>query len=209
VDATALSAPGKVAFWLNAYNALVLQTVIDHYPVARRTADYPAHSIRQIPGAFERVTHLVAGRRLTLDQIEQGVLPAFHDPRVYFAVGRGAAGGGRLRSEAFAPDTIEAQLAAVARECASRSACVHVEADSGQLLASAIFSWREKDFVEAYADKAPSAYAGRSPGERAILAFVEPSLLASERAFLARNTFRVAYSPFDWSLNDLAGRGTR
>ena len=70
----------QLAFWLNAYNAIVLRTIIDHYPIPQRTAEYPPHSIRQIPGAFERLPHKVAGRTLTLDQIEQTVLPAFHDP---------------------------------------------------------------------------------------------------------------------------------
>src|SRR5438105_1864844 len=60
----------QIAFWLNAYNAIVLQTVVEHYPIAQRTRTYPANSIRQIPGAFETLTHRVAGRTLTLDQIE-------------------------------------------------------------------------------------------------------------------------------------------
>ena len=67
----------QIAFWLNAYNALVLRTVIDHYPIPLRAANYPARSIRQIPGAFDQVRHRVAGRTLTLDQIEQTVLPVF------------------------------------------------------------------------------------------------------------------------------------
>ena len=96
-----LSRDEQLAFWLNAYDALVLRTVIDHYPIQGRAPDYPPHSIRQIPGAFERLTHRVAGRTITLDQIEQTILPEFHDPRVYFALGRGARGGGRLRSEMF------------------------------------------------------------------------------------------------------------
>ena len=52
----------QIAFWLNAYNALVLRTVIDHYPIRAAHAEYPANSIRQIPGAFERLQHRVAGR---------------------------------------------------------------------------------------------------------------------------------------------------
>src|SRR5438094_8648756 len=36
----------QIAFWLNAYNAIVLQTVIDHYPIPQRSAQYPQHSIR-------------------------------------------------------------------------------------------------------------------------------------------------------------------
>ena len=79
----------------------MLKTVVDRYPIPQRTAEYPARSIRQIPGAFERTAHRVAGRMVTLDQIEQTILSEFHDPRLYLALGRGAIGGGRLRSEAY------------------------------------------------------------------------------------------------------------
>jgi hypothetical protein len=199
----------QVAFWLNAYNALVLRTVIDHYPIPVRSTDYPQRSIRQIPGAFERLTHRVASRVLTLDQIEQTILPMFDDPRVYLALGRGAVGGGRLRSEAFAPDRIEAQLAEVAGECPSRPQCVYVDRVNDQIRASAIFSWRENEFVGAYAQRAPALFASRSPMERAILAFIEPKLLTVEREFLEKNAFRLVYQPFDWTLNDLTGRGGR
>ena len=199
----------QLAFWLNAYNALVLRTIVDRYPIPQRTADYPPHSIRQIPGAFERVQHRVAGRSLTLDQIEQTVLSAFHDPRSYLALGRGAVGGGRLRSEAFTASRLEAQLKEVAEECASRPECVQIDRDANTLNVSAIFSWREKEFSAKYADAAPAAFAGRSPIERAVLAFVQPKLLTTEREALAKNDFKMVYKPFDWSLNDLTGRGGR
>src|SRR5579872_2795539 len=153
-----LSREERLAFWLNAYNALVLQTVIDHYPIQARSKEYPAKSVRQIPGAFERLAHSVAGRMLTLDQIEQSVLAEFHDPRVYFALGRGSVGGGRLRSEAFAPEILETQLTSVATECVTRSECVQVDRGSDKLLVSAIFSWREKEFVASYAGSAPERF---------------------------------------------------
>ena len=97
----------QIAFWLNAYNALVLRTVIDQYPMPQRSREYPARSVRQIPGAFERLTRRVAGKSLTLDQIEQTVLPAFNDPRLFLALGRGAVGSGRLRSEAYTASDLE------------------------------------------------------------------------------------------------------
>ena len=199
----------QIAFWLNAYNALVLRTVVDHYPIQGRSKEYPAKSIRQIAGAFERLTHRVAGRTVTLDQIEQTILPAFNDPRVYFALGRGAVGSGRLRSEAFTAARLEEQLADVAAECVTRAQCVSVDRANGKVGVSAIFSWREKEFAAAYADKAPAEFAPRSPIERAILAFVMPKLLATEKEFIAKNTFQVTYTPFDWTLNDLTGRGGR
>jgi len=204
-----LSREERLAFWINAYNAAVMKTVIDHYPIHGRAADYPANSIRQIPGAFDKLAHRVGGRSVTLDQIEQTILTEFHDPRVYLALGRGALGGGRLRSEAFTPQRVEAQLTEVANECPSRMQCVAVDRENGVIQASPIFSWREREFVAAYADKAPRVFNERSPIERAVLAFILPKLLTIEKEFVDKNTFRVAFSTFDWSLNDLTGRGGR
>jgi hypothetical protein len=199
----------QIAFWINAYNALVLRTVIDNYPIQRRSNAYPQKSIRQIPGAFERLTHKVAGRTLTLDQIEQTVLSEFHDPRVYLALGRGAQGGGRLRSEVFAADRLETQLTEAANECITRQQCARIDQAGNRVIVSPILSWREKDFTAVYAERAPAAFANRSPIERGVLGFVKPKLLTSEEEFLEKNTFKVEYGEFDWTLNDLTGRGGR
>lgn len=204
-----MSREEQLAFWLNAYNALVLKTIIDHYPITGGSGAYPAKSIRQIPGAFERLPHRVAGRTITLDQIEQTVLAGFNDPRVFFAIGRGAAGSGRLRSEAFAPARIEEQLAETAAECVTRAQCIRIDREAAKVHASSIFSWREKEFTAAYSDKAPAAFASRSPIERAIIAYVLPKLLPTEKEFLEKNSFQLVYTPFDWTLNDLTGRGGR
>jgi hypothetical protein len=199
----------RLAFWLNTYNALVLKTVVDHYPIPRRTSDYPVRSIRQVPGAFERTVHQVAGKMVTLDQIEQTILSEFHDPRVYLVMGRGAIGSGRLRSEAYTGAAIETQLKEAAAECTSRSQCIEIDRANNQVNVSSVFSWRSQDFIAAYAGSAPEMFAARSPIERAILAFVQPSLLTTEREFLEKNQFKVVFRPFDWSLNDLTGRGGR
>ena len=199
----------QIAFWLNAYNAIVLQTVINSYPMPQRSRDYPPGSIRQIPGAFERLTHRVAGRMLTLDQVEQTILPAFNDPRLFFALGRGAMGSGRLHSEAYSAASLERQLNDVASECVTRTQCVDINRADDVMKISSIFSWREREFVAAYADKAPARYSTRSPIERAALAFVDPRLLTTEREVLEKNNFKVQFSTFDWTLNDLTGRGGR
>ncbi len=199
----------QVAFWINAYNAIALKTVIDHYPTAQRFKEYPARSIRQVPGAFERNAHRVAGKSVTLDQIEQNVLAEFGDPRVFLALGRGAVGSGRLRSEAYSGANLERQLSDVANECATRAQCVEINKSENEVRVSSIFSWRQKEFAAVYADKAEKMYAARSPIERAVLALVSPRLLTTEREFLEPNQFKVVYLPFDWSLNDLTGRGGR
>jgi hypothetical protein len=199
----------QLAFWLNAYNAIVLRTVIDHYPIALHSSAYPAHSVRQIPGAFEGQPHQVAGKSFTLDQIEQTILPGFNDPRAFLALGRGAVGSGRLRSEAFTAGNLERQLAEVASECVNHAQCVNVDRTANKLLVSSIFSWRSADFSAAYADRAGATFGSRSPIERAVLAFIDARLTGTEKDFLGGNEFKVEFENFDWSLNDLTGRGGR
>lgn len=199
------SRPQQLAFWINAYNAFVLETVIGHYPIAGRASSYPRSSVRQVPGAFDRRRHRAAGREVTLDEIEELILPAFHDPRAYLALGRGAVGSGRLLSEAYTPDRLEDQLERVRREFVERAELFRIDPVGKEIGLSPIVGWHEAEFVEAY-EPVQAGFPDRSPIERAILAFVEPYLLPGERAFVAKNEFRVRYLEFDWTLNDLSGR---
>jgi hypothetical protein len=197
----------QIAFWVNAYNALVLKTVIDNYPIGQRSSDLPAGSIRQVPGAFDRTEHRAGRQLVTLDQIEESILTTFDDPRVFLALGRGAVGSPRLRSEAYTAARLEEQLDEAARECVQDSQCIRVDRLDNRIAVSSIFSWREDAFVKAYADSVDPTFNTRSPLERAILGLVSPELLRLERAFVSANAFQVEFIPFDWSLNDLTGRG--
>ena len=194
------------AFWINAYNALVLQTVVDHFPIRGRAKEYPASSIRQISGAFEKAVHRVAGRNVSLDMIEKEILAPLGDARVFLALGRGAHGGGRLRSEAFDGPTIEKLLSAVAAETVSRAALVRIDSSTHTVSLSPIFSWREAAFAASFADRADPVFAQRSPLERAVLALIMPHLSGPEAQFLPKNTFKMEFHDFDWQLNDLSSR---
>jgi hypothetical protein len=194
----------KKALWLNAYNALVLQTVVNHYPIRAAAKGYPANSVRQIPGAFEKTTHAIAGKQLTLDQIETTVLAEFGDPRVYIALGRGAIGSGRLRSEAFGAKAVDKQLDDTKAQFAVTPRWVKVDALGGKVSISPILSWRAAAFIGEYADDSFDL-PKREPIERAVIGFLRPHLLAAEEEFIRRNTFQLTYEPFDWRLNDLTG----
>jgi hypothetical protein len=190
--------PGQQeAFWVNAYNAFVLQTVINHYPLKG--------TIKQIPGAFDRTTFRAAGRTLTLDQIEKTILPGFKDPRLFLALGRGAVGSGRLRSEAYTAERLEKQLAEIQAEFVTNRHLYRADRLANQILISPILSWREAEFVAAYADKADAVFAQRSPIERAMIAFIWPNLLPLEKDFVKKNEFRFVFQEMDWRLNDLTG----
>jgi hypothetical protein len=195
----------QMAFWVNAYNALVLQAVIDRYPIRGRASAYPANSIRQVPGVFEQAKHRLAGRSVTLDDIEKTILPEFKEPRLYLALGRGAVGSGRLRSEAYSGDRLMQQLDQLQAEFVNEQAMVKIDRDAGQVTVTPIVSWHEAEFVAAY-DKGPAGvFAQRSPIERSIVAFIAPRLLPLERDFVNKNEFRLGFQNFDWRLNDRTG----
>jgi hypothetical protein len=196
----------KMAFWVNAYNAFVLQTVIDHYPLRGKSASYPPDSIRQIPGAFEQLKHRAAGRAVTLDEIEKAIIPEFKEARLHLALGRGALGSGRLRSEAYSTARLAKQLDDVQSEFVNESTMLKVDRTAGVVSVTPIISWFDAEFIAAYDPGATGPFAQRSPIERAIIAFIMPHLLPLEREFIQKNEFKVTYHPFDWRLNDLTGR---
>jgi hypothetical protein len=196
----------RLAFWINAYNAFVLDTVIDNYPIRGRAAAYPSDSIRQVPGAFERRQFRAGGRPVPQEQIEKDNKVPRGDGRAGLAHGRGALGGSRLKSEAYTSERLDDQLNTMVREVVDRRELVFVDMQNGVLSVNPMFSWREAAFIEAYASAAAPEFSGRSPLERAMLGLIAPIVVRSEAQFLAEDRFRMEFHEFDWRLNDLTGR---
>jgi Protein of unknown function, DUF547 len=188
--------PQQMAFWVNAYNAFVLQTVITHYPMHG--------TIKQISGAFDKTTWRAAGKAVTLDQIEKTILPDFKEPRLYLALGRGAVGSGRLRSEAYTAERLDKQLADIQSEFVNNTHMYRLDRLANTVSVTPIMSWRDAEFIAAY-DKNDPVFAQRSPIERAVVAFIAPHLLFSEKELIQKNEWKMAFMDMDWRLNDLTG----
>jgi hypothetical protein len=185
-DPGVLSRDEAFAFWVNLYNALTVEVVIDHYPVA---------SIRDIaisPGLFStgpwgKKLVTVAGRELSLDDIEHGILrPDFGDSRVHYAVNCASVGCPDLASRPYTGDELDAMLDRAARAYVNSPRGARVE--NGRLTASSIFKWYMKDF------------GGTEEGVLAELRkYAGPDLAAA-----LENVSGVASYDYDWSLNDAA-----
>ncbi len=198
----AWSADRRLAYWINGYNALVLRTVIDAYPIAGTAVEYPAKSVMQIPGMFTAREHAIGGERLTLQAIEDERIAAFADRRAHLALGRGAVGSPRLRSEPFEERSLDAQLDAVVADFATTPLHVTVDRAAGEVVISALIGWQAERFASLAGTEDGT---GRSAIERSVVSLIAPALFPSEQAFLAENTFQLAYHEFDWRLNDLTG----
>jgi hypothetical protein len=193
------------AFWLNAYNALVIRTVINAYPIRGTATTYPPSSVGQLPGAFDKVKHRVAGRVLSLDEIEN-LIAAFGDARLLLALGRGTIGSARLRSEVYRGPRLNEQLDDAVKGFVRRARNFRLDRDAGTVTVTPLLSWRGPYFIASF-DTAAGAekWSNRSPIERAIIAMAYPHLLPSEKEVLALNAFQMTFGEFDWRLNDLTG----
>lgn len=193
----------RIAFWINAYNALTLEAIIHNYPIRSsflRSVVYPKNSIRQIPGVWDTLRFVVVGRDITLNDIEHGTLRAkFHEPRIHVALVCAALSCPPLRNEPYAAAKLNSQLDDQARVFLHGPRGFRADRDQNRVYLSSIFKWFGEDFLGSYG--ASDQFAGRSASQRAVLNFVSRYVSDSEREFLLRGTYQVEYLDYDWSLN--------
>ena len=182
----------RLAYWINAYNALVISGVVNAYPVTTVKEIHPQ------PGFF-KVYHVLGGKSYSLDDIEHKIIrKRFGDPRIHAALNCAAASCPRLRPEAFRPGQLENQLEAAVRDFIRDPQHVKVERDSGTLILSKILDWFEGDFTDWY----KRAY---QVEDVRITDYLKIHLAEEDRAFLqTRPGVTVRYLPYDWTLNDRA-----
>jgi hypothetical protein len=181
----------RFAFWINAYNLLTLRSIVDHYPIRGSWFSRgPRNSIRQIDGVWTKTKWRVAGRQVTLDDIEHRILrPQFADPRVHMAINCASEGCPPLRSEAYVGAALDRQLDEAARRYLADEHGARVS--GGKLLVSSIFDWYGSDFAAAGGDAAA--------GVRAFVARYGPPEIAA----VAKSAAPLSFLPYDWSLNDV------
>lgn len=186
VPVTGMARDARLAFWINLYNALTVNLVIDHFPV---------DSIRDIKSGFFSIGPWnmtvieVEGRELTLNDIEHGILrPLWGDPRIHYVLNCAAAGCPNLRREAFTAANVDQLLEAGARAFINDSRGVAFDG-RGRLTVSKIYNWYREDFGDS---------------EEAVLdhirLYAEPAL--RQRLDAARRIDKYRY---DWSLNGAEG----
>jgi hypothetical protein len=195
----------RIAFWINAYNALTLKAILDHYPIQAGLLSglaYPKNSIRQIPGVWDKLQFLVVGSKMTLNQIEHETLRAkFNEPRIHVALVCAALGCPRLRNEPFVGEKLGDQLDDQTKGFVNDPAKFRIDRDGGKVYLSSIFKWFGGDFVKKHKPEA-GFDSGGSDAEKAVLHFASGYLPAQDAEYLRTGRYAVAYLDYDWSLNE-------
>ncbi len=199
------SKEAQFAFWINAYNAVTLKTIIDNYPIKKggliKRSLYPDNSIRQIDGVWKKKTTSIIGQDITLDEIEHKVLrEQFGDPRMHFAIVCASMSCPPLRAEAFESDKLDAQLADQSHVFLSDKEKFRIDSNNEKIYLSPILDWFDEDFADHY--NLDQAITGRSKRLGAVLDFVRTHLNDDHAVHITDSSFKIEYLDYDWSLNE-------
>lgn len=151
------------AFYINAYNLLVIKQVVDRYPI---------EGPLKVEGFFDGIRHQVMGRKMTLDELEKGTLYAqFPDPRLHFVLVCAAKGCPPLAGFSYTPTDLDKQLDARAREVLNLDWFIRVNNNEAQV--SQIFEWYKGDFEAAEGSVKAYINQYREIGEKTKLGYYE------------------------------------
>ena len=132
----------QLAYWINLYNALTVQLILDHFPIA------DISSIR-IDGAepWRAPLVTVAGQPLSLDDIEHGILvPIWKDHRILFGLACGGLGCPDIQPRACTGPNSRELLTSAGRRFVNSDRGLSIAGARGPLRASRVLETYERDF---------------------------------------------------------------
>ena len=183
----------QLAYWINAYNALVMKGVIDHWPV---------ESVRKIGGLpysfFWRKKFVVGERKYTLDAIEGIMRKNLAEPRIHFALVCAANSCPRLERQAYTPENTDRLLEEAARFYINEPRNLRIDPGRNQVTVARIFSFYHEDFENYVREKNLTGIG------QPLLDYIRVHANEENRRALdALNHPRLEHFDYDWGINDI------
>jgi hypothetical protein len=142
------SADAKLAFWINAYNAVTVHGILREFP----TTSIRNHTARLVGyNIWKHLQLYVDGKLWSLEDIEHKILRKMNEPRIHFAIVCASISCPRVLNEAYTPATVQMQLDTNARDFFSRPQ--NFQHNSGNFQLSAILDWFGSDFGSSKANR--------------------------------------------------------
>ncbi|GAA6154300.1 DUF547 domain-containing protein [Pseudoteredinibacter isoporae] len=142
IDPRSYSKAVQKAYWINFYNALTVQVILDNYPVESITKT--GEGIFSF-GPWDDELAVVDGKDLTLNDIEHGILrPIWNDNRIHYAVNCASISCPNLAGDAYTAQNTEFLLETSAKAYVNHERGVRF--DDGELTVSSIYHWYAVDF---------------------------------------------------------------
>ena len=162
----------KKAFYINAYNLLVINSVAQSFPI---------NSVNEIPGFFDRKKHAVVGESITLNKLEkERLIKATQDPRLHFVLVCGAVDCPPIVNFAYTPEKLEQQMETQTAKALNNPAFIKVTGEATSL--SKIFQWYVQDF---------------GGNQKSIISFIN-----KYRKQIIEDSDKIKYYEYNWQLNN-------
>ena len=186
----------ELAYWLYAYNAYVIKSVLEHWPVASVTdVKAPIEVVKGL-GFFYRQRFEFGGEFMSLLYVENTIIrKGYQDARIHFVLSCASESCPIVRPDLPTGEALEGFLATAATEFASDPGNISVDHEARKVVLSRIFKWYRSDFENAL------RLAGKA-GEEGLIAYAEsiaPAPLAAELA--DASNYEVVFNEYDWALN--------
>ena len=127
----------KLAYWINAYNAMTVDLILRHYPVKR---------IKDIEKPWQQRYWKLGNKWYNLNDIEHEVLRKMEEPRIHFAIVCASVSCPKLLNEAYTASNLSEQLTKVTKAFLNDSTKNNLSENNIEL--SKIFQWFAKDFKQ-------------------------------------------------------------
>jgi hypothetical protein len=178
-DAEVMKSTGdQLAFYINAYNALAIQGILDGLSPGSRFGRSKF---------FDRAKFIVLGEEISLSTLEHERIIPIGDPRIHFAIVCASLSCPRLSSRAYVSADINNQLHESARQFINDPTRNRFDLERRIAFISMIFEWYEDDFVTA-----------GGTVQQYIARFVNDARVQDA---LRLDEFELRYETYDWSLN--------
>lgn len=156
-DTTSMSLDGKKAFYINAYNAMTIDLVLNHYEetLGGTGTPYPtARSIRNIGNLDDKVWDFykwqIGGQSVSLNDIENKILRPMGDARIHFAIVCASKGCPPILNKAFTEQTINQTLDQVSDDFVNSERNTKISVEKNEIKTSRILEWFSQDFINSY-----------------------------------------------------------
>jgi len=127
----------KLAYWMNAYNAMTVDLILRNYPLA---------SIKDIKDPWNQRLWKLGEKWYNLDEIEHKILRKMGDPRIHFGINCASFSCPTIGPRAFTAQLVDEQLDWLAKNFINDTQRNTITENSVEI--SKIFSWFAKDFKE-------------------------------------------------------------
>ena len=163
----------QIAFWINAYNLLVIKNILENYPIK---------SVNFITDFFEKKFE-IAGKSISLDEIELLTKNLINDPAKHFILSNGSNGGPKLLNKAYMPDSVMYNISYILKTTINTTGYIRIVNKRDYIEFPTVFEKFKQDFVTQYFNQIDF-----------LNVFLENKL---------NNKLKISYYSYDWSLNEL------